>query len=249
LITRLDLRRTEKYEGWLIDQFDHVLVTSSADRQALISLSNSDKAPLNITILPNGVDLNYFQPNPSALREPNTLVVSGKMSYHANIAMVRFLVREIMPLVWSRHPDVKLNIIGKDPPGEILAMGDDSRVMISGTVPDLRIYLQTASIAVAPIIYGVGIQNKVLEAMACQTPVVASPQAVSALNILPGQDAFVADGADAFANAIITLIEQPDLRRQVSINGYQYVREKHNWTDITLQLEDIYRKSNKRTIH
>ena len=82
--------------------------------------------------------------------------------------------------------------MGKDPPAEVRALGQQPGLTVTGTVPDLRPYLQRATVALAPVAYGVGIQNKVLEAMACGTPVVASPQAVSALEAVDGRDVVVA---------------------------------------------------------
>jgi glycosyltransferase involved in cell wall biosynthesis len=85
-------------------------------------------------------------------------------------------------------------------------------VQVTGVVDDLRPYLQSATLAVAPIRYGTGIQNKVLEAMACATPVVASHQAVSALQVAPGEDLIVADQPREFARAILELLNDPERR-------------------------------------
>ena len=114
-VTRFELPRTRKAEGNLICNFDHTLVTSSADKDALIGLNPKDKRSAPMSVLPNGVDLDYFQPNSEVQREAETLVFSGKMSYHANVAMVKFLVTEIMPRVWAKRPATKLLVVGKDP--------------------------------------------------------------------------------------------------------------------------------------
>jgi glycosyltransferase involved in cell wall biosynthesis len=100
--------------------------------------------------------------------------------------------------------------------------------------------LQTATIAVAPITYGAGIQNKVLEAMACGTPVIASSQAVSALLIQPDKDALIAEGAVKFAQAIIELLENPNRRAEIGQAGRSYVEENHQWAKITQQLVQVY---------
>jgi glycosyltransferase involved in cell wall biosynthesis len=88
-VTRFELPRTRKAEGNLICSFDHTLVTSSADKSALLALKANGRSTAPMSVLPNGVDLEYFQPNPEIQREPETIVFSGKMSYHANIAMVK----------------------------------------------------------------------------------------------------------------------------------------------------------------
>jgi glycosyltransferase involved in cell wall biosynthesis len=162
------------------------------------------------------------------------------MSYHANVAMALRLVEEIMPLVWACNPHVKVMIAGKDPPKRIQELGRDPRVTVTGTVRDLRPYLQHATIAAAPVEYGAGIQNKVLEAMACGTPVVATPQAVSAIDLTPGEDALIAADPQSFADSILRLLENKDDQRKLGENGRKYVEMNHRWSVIAGQLEGIY---------
>ena len=242
LITRLELKRTERFEGHLINRFNQILVTSPLDKQALSKLGSDGNRSNNITVLTNGVDLNYFHPLQNDLRAPATLVVSGKMSYHANITMVLYLVRKIMPYVWDSRPDVRLQIVGKDPSSEIKALGSQTGVEVIGSVPDLRPYLQHATIAVTPILYGVGIQNKVLEAMACATPVVATPQAVSAINVNDRQNVFVEQEPAAFAKAILMLLSDPEKRQRIGNAGYKFVKKHHQWSGIAADLEKIYQE-------
>lgn len=239
-LTRLDLQRTERYEGWLINQFERTLVTSAKDREALASLSANGHGSQSISVIPNGVDLDYFRPDPNAVSEPATLVISGKMSYHANISMVLYLVEVILPHVWSRRPDVKLWIVGKDPAKEILALSQNPAVTVTGTVHDIRPFLQRATLAVAPLKYGAGIQNKVLEAMACATPVVCTPKAIAALDIQPGKEVLVAQDPTVFAEMILKLLEEPMFRYELGQSGRQYVERNHQWTNIAAQLEEVY---------
>lgn len=240
LITRLEITRTEGYESWLPGQFDQALVTSEVDRQALAALAGSGNSASKINILPNGVDLEYFSPGDPQKRDAATLVVSGKMSYHANVAMVSHLVDKIMPRIWSARPDARLQIVGKNPPREVLAMGENPSISIISDVPDIPPYIQKAAIALAPILYGVGIQNKVLEAMACATPLVASPQAVSALQIEAGRDVYVAQEPEDFAQAVLSLLAEPSERTRLGQAGRAYVEGHHHWASIVQQLEELY---------
>jgi sugar transferase (PEP-CTERM/EpsH1 system associated) len=239
-LTRFELGRTRDYEGHLIGQFDRVLVTSQVDRRALLSLAPADKPSPNISVLPNGVDLAYFTPEGSVAREDATLVVSGKMSYHANVTMVSVLVNQILPLVWERKPEVKLWIVGKDPSNQIKNLARDPAITVTGTVDDIRPYLRAATIAVAPIQYGAGIQNKVLEAMACGTPVISTSPAISALQAQPGQDLLVADQPAEFAETVLALLDDREQQRKFSAAGRHYVEQRHNWAHIAAQLEEIY---------
>jgi sugar transferase (PEP-CTERM/EpsH1 system associated) len=238
--SRLDLKRTERYEGWLLDKFDHVTVTSPVDKDALVSLNTNGTRPAPISVLRNGVDLSYFSPIPTAVRKPATLVVSGKMSYHANVTMVLHLVRNIMPYIWARRPDVELWIVGKDPTREVEALGQNPAITVTGMVADIRPYLRQATIAVAPVTYGAGVQNKVLEAMACATPVVATPRAILALQAVPGRDLWVADEPSTFANSVLRLLNDPAKRQRLGEAGRSYVEVHHDWTNIAGRLEQIY---------
>ena len=240
LITSLDLNRTRRYEGWLPTQVDHVAITSQADRQAMLDLQTDRQASAPISIIPNGVDCEYFNSNSGVERDPATVVLSGKMSYHANVSMALYLVNEIMPIVWAECPDVKVLIVGKDPPGSVRSLADNPAVNVTGTVDDIRPYLQKASLAVVPLLYGAGVQNKVLEAMACGTPVVATPRAIQALSTVANQDILLGDSPKGLAEQILLLVQNPDLQKQVGQAGRSYVEENHQWAKITKILEGVY---------
>jgi glycosyltransferase involved in cell wall biosynthesis len=208
-----------------------------------------------ISVVPNGVDLDYFTP-PHEAREPHTLVITGKMSYHANVTAVVRFVKETMPKIWADLPQTQLWIVGRNPSPEIrkLAGGpltdgttdinkkgsSENRIHVTGTVPDIRPYLQKATLAVAPIRYGVGIQNKVLEAMACATPVVATRQAIGDLKAQPGRDLVAADGGDELARSIIQSLRNPDLCSSIGRAGRKFVEANHDWRAIAGELARIY---------
>lgn len=239
LMATLDLGRTRRFEGRLTQRFAEVTVTSEADRQALTELG-SDAA--HITVIPNGVDLDYFQPN-LLERLPLRLVFTGKMSYHANIAAVEDLVQKIMPLVWEGQPDAELYIVGKDPTPAVLALGEHPRITVTGSVPDMRPYLAQAAVALSTVRYGVGIQNKVLEAMAMATPVVCSPQANSALKTVNGRDILVGEDPQAIARHILDLLASAERRAVIGAAGRRYVEQFHTWESGAAALERLYQRA------
>lgn len=240
IITKLDLRRTEKFEGWLVSQFETVLVTSTADKEALLGLSKNLIESPNINVLPNGVNLDYFGPDSSVKRDTATLVVTGKMSYHANVTMVLNLVEKIMPKVWEKVPETKLYVVGKDPSPEIVEAGKNSNIVVTGTVDDMRPYLHKATVAVAPVVYGAGIQNKVLEAMACGIPVITTPQSAQAISAIPDKEFCIAEIPEEFALKTVELIDNPDLATSIGHAGHQFLKRNHDWLAITGRLEEIY---------
>jgi polysaccharide biosynthesis protein PslH len=239
-ITQFEVNRNKRYESWLLRQFDRTVVTSPADRDALISLDSKLPDKYTPCVVTNGVDLSYFSPGEFERRDPATLVISGKMSYHANVTMVMHFLDNILPLIRSMRPDVKVWIVGKDPPKEIIAKGDSAEITVTGTVSDIRPYLQKATIAVTPVVYGAGVQNKVLEAMACGTPVVASPKIISPLETISGRDLLVAEDPVSFADAVLQLLGDSSRRQQIGQNGRKYVEDYHRWEASAEKLEGIY---------
>ena len=239
MMAGLDLARTRRYEGLLLERYSRVLVTSPCDRDALARISTTPDVDGRLVVLPNGVDLDYFTPRATP-RDPATVIFTGKMSYHANTAAALDLTAQVMPHVWQQRPDARLAIVGKDPPARLLALAGDPRIVVTGTVADLRPYLAQATVAVSPIRYGVGIQNKVLEAMAMAAPVVSTPQATTALQVQAGQDLLVADTSQGIAESILALLADEGLRHRIGQAGRRYVETYHNWALAAEKLETIY---------
>ena len=157
--------------------------------------------------------------------------------------MVKFLVSEIMPKVWARRPTVQLVIVGKDPTPEIRALGTDPRITVTGTVDDIRPYLWKATVAVVPLVYGAGVQNKILEAMACETPVLTTSKTLSSLGVISGKDLLIADTADGFSQAVLRLLNDNVQKSEIGTAGSIFVRQHHNWTEIAKQLIAYYEET------
>ncbi|WP_075060984.1 glycosyltransferase [Ornatilinea apprima] len=240
LISRFELERTRTYERKLTKFVDRVLVTSDRDKDAFVKIESDFEH--KITVVPNGVDLNYFTPGEAEGRIPGTILISGKMSYHANARMVYHFVNEIFPLILEGFPDAKLWIVGKDPNSTIQAYANDPRITVTGQVPDMRPYLQKASVAVAPVVYGTGIQNKVLEAMACSTPVVTTPAAGVSIHGENGVDYFVAETPEDFANDVVCLLNNESKRLAMGAAGRRFVEKRHDWDLICDELAQKYRE-------
>jgi polysaccharide biosynthesis protein PslH len=237
----LDLARTRRYEAAYSDRFANVIVTSPEDAWAIQTLRTQFGLPAAPPpqVVANGVDTDYFAPC-AAPREEATLVFSGKMSYHANHAAAMFLLSAIMPLVWRDRPEVRVIIAGANPGPAIRAYDANPQVEVTGYVPSLQPYLARATLAVAPIRYGVGIQNKVLEAMAAGLPVITSPQATRALSASPGRDLLVAEDAPGFAQQVLAALDSPQRCAALGARGRQYVLRNHSWESRIAALEESY---------
>lgn len=235
----VDLRRTRQFESTLSQRFDYIAVTSEIDRQALVGLGNDAE---RMKVVPVGVDVNYFSPQETE-RDPLSIIFSGKMSYHANIAAAIDLFEKIMPPVWAEQPQAHLYIVGKDPAPAIQKMSSHPQVTVTGFVPDIRLHLAQASVAVAPMRYGVGMQTKVLEAMAMATPVVCRPQAASTLSARNGQDILIGETPESIARHILDLLAAPEKRKAVGQAGRQYVETYHTWDQAVSSLESLYQSA------
>lgn len=246
LITRFELDRTRRMEGFLLNWFDHILVTSAIDRDALLGLNQNGTKPAPISVVSNGVDQAFFHPNPEIQRDIETLVFSGKMSYHANISMVKHLVTDIMPRVWKARPSVRLYIVGKDPSPEVKEFEKNPLIRVTGTVDDIRPFLWRATVAVVPLLYGAGIQNKILEAMATRTPVVTTFKTLAALQVQKGKELLAAQDAEEFAGAVVRLIGDRKLQDTIGDAGVSYVVTNHNWLNIAAELVNIYHQAIER---
>jgi glycosyltransferase involved in cell wall biosynthesis len=254
LMTQLELGRTRRYEGWLVHQFSRTLVTSPIDKAMFERLSQTypskqHKFAAAIEVVANGVDTASFAYHNGVDRPLARLVFSGKMSYHANVTAALHLVKDIMPAVWSQRPDAEVWIVGKDPAPEVQALANSTgdavsapvrKVVVTGTVESLPPYLQGATVAVAPLLYGAGVQNKVLEAMACGAPVVASQQATAALNVQAGRELLVATNPGEFSQSILQLLENPAQRVDLGRAARRFVETHHTWAAAGQKLEGIY---------
>jgi polysaccharide biosynthesis protein PslH len=237
ILAAIELRRTRAYEARLLTRFDHTIVTSSDDAQALRRLA-PDSA---VSVVRNGVDLEYFKPM-AGLREAATLVFSGKMSYHANVTAVLHFVRRILPLVRAERPDVRLWIVGSDPPATVRALATDRSITVTGYVPDIRGYLARASVSICPVTVKVGIQNKVLEAMAMSAPVVASAEGAAGLAARHGRDLLVAHEPQEFAAQVCQLLADAGLAATLAVAGRRYVERHHRWETAAQTLEALYQE-------
>jgi glycosyltransferase involved in cell wall biosynthesis len=246
LFSSLERTRTENYEAHLLTSTASVSTISEVDRNAMLMLLSKylkDKiGDVNrlIEVLPNGVDTDYFFPTQEKYR-PYNIVFSGKMSYHANVAAVHYLYHEIMPLIWRKQPSATLTIVGSNPPKSIRDLATDTRVEVTGYVGDIRPYIRCAHIMMSPMVYSVGLQNKVLEAMALGTPSVISLHSAKAIQARENHEMFVAKSADEFAHYALELMFNNSLRTSISMRGRIYVKKHHNWQNITDRLLAVYR--------
>jgi len=237
LLARLDLARSRRFETRAPFLFSRVVVTSQREAAAFVRLAGP-AARDRLVVLSNGVDTEFFRPSERGCRA--AIVFTGKLSYHANASAAVRLIERIMPRVWERQPDAHVILAGKDPPHAVRALGRDYRVQVTGFVDDMRQVFAEAAVAVCPLVYGAGIQNKVLEAMASGVATVMTPAAAQALAAVEGRDYLACHDDENFAAAILELLADERLRRRLGEAGRQYVLNHHRWDVIASSLVQTY---------
>ncbi len=181
----------------------------------------------------NGVDAEHFAPNP-ALASPfgpgeRAIVFTGAMDYWPNVDAVSWFARELLPALRLTRPDLRFHIVGRSPAPAVQALAGE-HVNVTGTVPDVRPYLQHAAVVVAPLRLARGIQNKVLEAMAMAQPVVAADTCVSVLDVEAGREIVPAADAEAYVREVGALLDDPARARAVGIAARQRVLRSYAWS-------------------
>ncbi len=163
------------------------------------------------------------------------------MRYYPNLDGVFYLVKEILPRIKDRISGVKLFIVGKDPPASVRRLASPD-IVITGFVPDIKDYYLRSTVAVAPIRFGAGTLNKVLEPMALGIPVVASSIAVEGLPVKNDREVLIADTPAEFADAVVRLLRNRPLHECLAKNAMALVRSSYGWQTIAPELERYYEK-------
>lgn len=207
---------------------------SNRDREAILGSDSHGK------IVSNGVDYDFWKRS-SQPADQNTVVFVGIMDYAPNADTAMFLIDKILPIVRKTLPDFKVIIVGRSPLPDLVARGEvDPGVTVTGFVDDVRPYMEKATISVVPMRFASGVQNKVLEAMAMELPIITTGIVEESLrvekNIAPVE---VADRAEDFAKCIVQLLANVQKRKEMATEGRKYVEEHFDWTQNAKKLEKM----------
>ena len=212
-IYRREARCLAEFERRAVRRAFATLITTEAERATLLALAPDAR----VEVVQNGVDAEALRPV-GAPSSSATVVFCGVMNYEPNEQGALWLAREVWPKVRARRPDARLQLVGSSPTAALRALhGEDGTIEVTGSVPDVRPYLWNAAVAVAPLLVARGVQNKVLEAVAAGLPTVATPVVMTGVPPEVQPACLTADGAGAFASAIVDLLEKtPADRRAIA---------------------------------
>lgn len=226
----LNYLKIHNYEK-VYNSFDCCILVNEKDRKIL-----EKDIHIPLEVIPNGVDTFYFR-NSSPEGEVR-LVFLGDMSTPPNNDAVKYFVENIYPEV-LKEQSVKFYVVGRNPSAYISTLKDDSNIVVTGSVDDVRKYLTKGSIFVTPMISGTGIKNKILEAMSMELPVISTSCGISGINGENHVHFLLADTPDEFKDNILKLIHDEKLREKIGSEARIFVENNYSWKTSMTKLDDI----------
>jgi len=245
---RRESRLLLEYERKIAKAFDTSAFVSETESDFFKQLAPETAA--KVTYFNNGVDAEYFSPenintNPYQ-SDTDTLVFTGVMDYWANIDAVEWFAHNIFTLIRTQLPSVEFYIVGSKPTARVTALSALPGITVTGSVEDIRPYIAHAALVVVPLRIARGIQNKVLEAMAMEKTVIASPQAAEGIRALHSQELFVEDKEQNFADRIIAQIKNgPNMK--IGSAARARILKDYSWRKILDQVDTLLLQEKKNT--
>jgi polysaccharide biosynthesis protein PslH len=236
-----DLWAWQRYERYIFRQAQAVVVFTASDQEAVAELD--PQAP--VVQIPVGIEVPEQPLNPTGTAPENILFI-GNYRHPPNVDAAWRVARHIFPALHERHPGLKLYLVGQDPPPELQAAakayGDGQQIEVTGLVPDTAPYLDRAAVVVAPIRQGGGMRIKVLEALASGKAVVATPLAAAGLDLEDGKEFLRAESDHDFIEAIHSLLECPEERKQLAQAARRWAYTHLSWENSVRKYEVLYQR-------
>ena len=228
----LQWKRMKRFEAAACRQFAHVVAVSASDAQRF----RDEYGVKSVSDVSTGVDLDYFSPTPGTQRHDSELVFVGSMDWMPNDEGIRWFAAEVFALVLQRVPGAKLTVVGRFPSATLLRLAEKlPAIEVTGTVPDVRPYLERATLSIVPLRIGGGTRLKIYEAMALGTPIISTTIGAEGLPVLDGEHLRLADSPAAQAEAIVDLLQRPAEARRLADNARVYVKKHCSWDAIATQ--------------
>ncbi len=234
LYYRYESYKIRREELAVCSRQDAIFTTSKRDRE----LFDEDIPEVPKFVIPNGVDLEYFQSGETKPEE-HALVFVGMMGYTPNYDGITYFLDKIFPRITSKVPDAKIYIVGKNPPASIVNRAS-SKVIVTGFVDDIRPYVHRSSVYVVPLRMGGGTRLKIIEAFAMKKPIVTTSIGCEGLDVKNGEHLLIADQPDRFAKSVIELMRDDKFADQLITEGYKLASRQYGWNTIGDRLDEAY---------
>lgn len=227
-ISSQEWRKMEAAERRYLRLADHVLTVSETDRDTFASFLESEK----LTVIPTGVDLDYFQPMPVE-ETANSLIFTGSMDWLPNEDGILYFVEAILPLIKQQCPEVLLEVVGRTPSRKLQSFAErEKSVRLTGWVEDIRPFVARGQVCIVPLRIGGGTRLKIFEAMAMGKAVVSTSVGAEGLPVQHGENILLADTPDDFARSVISLLRDSNQRERVGAAARALVQEKYSWSKV-----------------
>lgn len=237
-VLRWQANAVRRWERDYCPQFAANLVVSALDGERIREIAPTART----TVVANGVDTTYFDLPPNTEPTARGIVLLGSQAWYPNRDAVEYFLDDIWPKILAEEPKAVCTIIGQDPcPRALAADRDDPQVRVLGFVEDLRAELAQAAVFACPFRQGGGTRLKVLDAMAMRKAMVTTTIGAEGVPLQDGKHCLIADGAAAFAAAVVDLIRHPERRAQLGHNGRALVEAQYDWNAIGERLIQAYR--------
>ena len=238
-ILALDVMKIKYWERYFWNKADRLITMSEEDKRFI---KKELGTPKNISVVANGVDLDFFSKVKKRLPPDPTVLFVGTFKWLPNIEAVDEIVKLIWPLVSRALPQAKLKIVGFSPTKKIQSYTVNPSIEVLGGIEDIRDAFATAHVLLAPIRSGKGTRYKVLEAMITGTPVVATTLAVEGLELKNGREVLIADTPAGLAKETVKLLKNASLQSKLALAGKQIVRHGYSWDIIAQELDSVYKE-------
>lgn len=238
LYFKMEATKLRRYEDEHCRDFDLNVTVSELDKSRLSRIVPASR----IVVIPNGVDTDYFRPQPENIIRGNLVFVGG-MNWYPNRDAVLYLGKEIWPILKREIPEVSLTLVGGAPPREFLDRAHrDPRVRVTGFVDDVRPYLHRAEVYVCPMRDGGGTRLKILDALAVGKAIVSTSIGCEGIAVEPGRDVLIADTPRQFVDHVKRALADSHTRNRLGEAGRALAERQYSWTAIGQRLNHVYRE-------
>jgi polysaccharide biosynthesis protein PslH len=238
LLSWREYRAMERFERDCLKRADHVLTVSDHDRNIFSKVID----PSRITVIPTGVDVEYFRPSLNR-DQPANLVFSGAMDWMPNEDAMVYFIKQILPRIRTQIPNASLCVVGRNPSRALLELAASHQsIEITGIVEDIRPFVHRAAVYVVPLRIGGGTRLKIFEAMAMGKAVVSTTIGAEGLPVHPGQDILITDDPEEFADTTIRLLGDPVRCEELGRTARELVSRSYSWDAVVQPFEAVLNK-------
>lgn len=229
----LEWRKMRRCELKACREADFTVTVSDQDRDQL----GAGLEPGRIEAIPTGVDLDYFQVGARDDEDANDIVFSGSMDWFPNEDAILYFIEAILPRVREVRPNVTVTVVGRNPSDRLRRAAAAAAIRVTGTVDDVRPYVQRAAVYMVPLRIGGGTRLKIYEALAMGKAVVSTTIGAEGLPLAEGEHIVRADEPEAFARALLALLENPERRQALGDAGRTLMEERFSWGQVARAFE------------